>query len=208
MAVYAKHASLLLWNLTLPEAEKRLVSLDAVKRRNDTPSGVERSTVCRKSGASPISAPVRCTEYSPGASRHPPLGGGRSPRFAPSERGVAPKGPGGVLRVKPMTAENGDAPSEIFSRHLTREFRPKRHIISWDFHPLCGRDRPPGGTPTILDRIGAPGGHALPHFPRKNYEITTEIWPGNSQNSAETKICHTLASPPEIRTGTFRRRRR
>ncbi len=35
--------------------------------------------------------------------------GGNTRGKPPAERGVAPQGPGGVLRAKPMTAENGDA---------------------------------------------------------------------------------------------------
>ncbi len=63
------------------------------------------------------------------------------------------------------------------------------------FQGMCGRERPPGVPPTWLDRIGVPGGPALPHVSRKNYEMTTGIRPDISRYSAVTKFGHTLRWP-------------
>ncbi len=63
--------------------------------------------------------------------------------------------------------------------------------LSPTFQGGCGRERPPGVPPTWLDRIGVPGGPALPHISRKNYEMTTGVRSYHSRLSAVTKFGHT-----------------
>ena len=67
----------------------------------------------------------------------------------------------------------------------------QRHLLSPRFQGMCGRERPPGVPPTWLDRIGVPGGPALPHVSRKNSETPTKIRPYHSRHSAVTKFGHT-----------------
>ena len=64
-------------------------------------------------------------------------------------------------------------------------------LLSPRFQGECGRERPPGVPSTCLDRIGVPGGPALPHVSRKKYEIPTVIRPAISRYSAVTKFGHT-----------------